>query len=172
MSKLKTVSICSILIVITVAFVVTVSVKNRKIASLWQKTTAVEASVSYDMTYEAAEGNYSVSVTAVYETAPDTDEASPPEAERVVVVVYEYKNDDIKNGLVIGSSHFKAYDKSGKELEEYPQKNLFEPGEIGEEGTHTASVAFALNNSENFIELEYYNDISSGNPDCVYKETW
>jgi hypothetical protein len=101
-----------------------------------------------------------------------TDENAPA-ADRVVVVIYEYSNDDIENGLVISSAHFKAYDKSGKELEIFPQENLFEPGEISTLGTHTASVAFALSgSSENYIQVDYYNDLASNTPDLVYEGIW
>lgn len=133
---------------------------------------ASEVKVSENVTYKAPEGNYSLTVTAVYDTLPDTDEKSAPEAQRVCVIVYEYTNTDIENGLVIGDSHFKAYDKAGNELALFPQKNLFEPGEIGTNGTHTASVAFALNSEENYIELDYYNDVSSDYPDSVIVKEW
>lgn len=124
------------------------------------------------VTLQSQEGNYSLSVTAVYDVAPETDEAQPPEAKRVAVVVYEYTNDDISHGLSIGNTHFKAYDSRGKELEQYPQKNLFEASEIGESGTFTASVAFALNDDNNFIKVEFYNDISSKKPDAVFEKNW
>ena len=102
-------------------------------------------------------GNYSLKITSVYETTPETTDENAPDADRVVVVIYEYSNDDISNGLVISSAHFKAYDKSGKELKIYPQSNLFEPGEISALGTHTASVAFAISNSDkNYIQVNYY----------------
>lgn len=118
------------------------------------------------------EGSYSVSVTAVFDVAPDTDAAEPPTAERVAVVVYEYTNDGVENGVSIGNTHFKAYDKNGKELEQFPQKGLFEAGEAGDSDTYTASVAFALNNSENFLKIEYYNDTTSEKPDAVFEKIW
>lgn len=127
---------------------------------------------SGEVTLKAQEGNYSVNITAVYDTLPDSDESTDITAERVAVVVYEYTNDDISHGLSIGNTHFKAYDSKGKELEQYPQKGLFEPGEAGESDTYTASVAFALNNAENYLKIEYYNDVSSKTPDAVYEKEW
>ena len=82
-------------------------------------------------------------ITSVYETEPDTTAEDAPKTDRVVVVVYEYSNDDIEAGLVITPAHFRAYDASGNELEVFPQENLFEPGEISTLGTHTASVALS-----------------------------
>ncbi len=121
---------------------------------------------------KSQEGNYSLKITTVYDVPPETDEVEVPEAQRVAVVVYEYTNDDISNGLSIGNTHFKAYDSKGKELDQFPQKNLFEPSEVGAEGTFTASVAFALNNDKNFIKVEFYNDTASKKPDAVFEQRW
>ncbi len=130
------------------------------------------SSVNGEVTLKAQEGNYSVNVTAVYDTMPLTSATDAPEAERVAVVVYEYTNDDIAHGLAIGNTHFKAYDASGKELKQFPQLGLFEAGEVGTEGTFTASVAFALNNKKNFIKIEFYNDTASDKPDAVFEKNW
>ena len=118
------------------------------------------------------EGSYSIKITAVFDTEPDTDAKYAPEAERVAVVVYEYTNDDISHGLSIGDTHFRAYDKHGSSLEVFPQKNLFEPDEVGAEGTYTASVAFALNDPENYIKIEFYNDPAAEKCDAVYEREW
>ncbi|MGN0527171.1 MAG: hypothetical protein ACI4IF_07010 [Acutalibacteraceae bacterium] len=134
--------------------------------------TETHKSIEDEATIKAQEGSYSLKVVTVYDTIPDTDEKDPPKAEKVAVVVYEYTNDDISHGLSIGSAHFKAYDKKGNMLEQYPQKNLFEASEVGESGTFTASVAFALNNDENYLKIEYYNDVASEKPDATYEHTW
>ena len=175
MSK-KAMVICFSIIAIVVTFTVVVSVLTRK------KTITLEDKINSgaivhdgtkDSVFESPEGNYSLKITSVYETEPETTDENAPTADRVVVVIYEYSNDDISSGLVISSAHFKAYDKSGKELKIYPQANLFEPGEISALGTHTASVAFALSgNAENYIEVDYYNDLASETPDLVYEGVW
>lgn len=172
MEKKKSVAVCSFVLLLVISAVVIVTKKDERIMLLWHGEEVTEIEETQEVSYVAPEGKYSVTVTAVYETAPDTDEKDAPEAEKVVVVVYEYTNSDIEKGLVIGSSHFTAYDKDGNRLLQYPQKNLFEPGEIGEEGTHTASVAFAFNSDENYIKIGYYNDISSDVPDSFYVKQW
>ncbi|MBQ7115409.1 MAG: hypothetical protein IJN94_03210 [Clostridia bacterium] len=128
--------------------------------------------VSDEASLQAQEGNYTLKITKVLEVEPNPKEENPPEAKTVAIVVYEYTNDDIAHGLVIGNSHFKAYDSRGKELEQYPQKDLFEPSEVGASGTFTASVAFALNNDKDCLEIEYYKDISAKNPDVVFEQEW
>ena len=113
-----------------------------------------------------------VKITKVLEVEPNPKEDIAPEAESVAIVVYEYTNDDIAHGLVIGNTHFKAYDSKGKELEQYPQKDLFEPSDVGTSGTFTASVAFALNNDDDYLKIEYYKDISAKKPDVVFEQEW
>ena len=175
MSK-KAMVICFSIIAIVVAFTVVVSVLTReKTVTLEDKINsgAIVHDGTKDSVFESPEGSYSLKITSVYETQPEPTDENAPDADRVVVVIYEYSNDDISNGLVISSAHFKAYDKSGKELKIYPQANLFEPGEISALGTHTASVAFALSgNAENYIQVDYYNDLASETPDLVYEGVW
>lgn len=128
--------------------------------------------VSDEATLQAQEGNYTLKITNVLEVEPNPKEDEAPEAESVAIVVYEYTNDDIAHGLVIGNTHFKAYDSKGKELEQYPQKDLFEPSDVGTSGTFTASVAFALNDDEDYLKIEYYKDISAKKPDAVFEQKW
>ncbi len=131
-----------------------------------------QTSLEDEITLKSQEGNYSVKITAVFDAEPNSTDEAAPKAERVAVVVYEYKNADITDGLSIGNTHFKAYDKRGKELKQYPQNGLFEPSEIGESGVFTASVAFALNNDNNYLKIEYYNDTASKKPDATFEQTW
>lgn len=128
--------------------------------------------VSDEATLQAQEGNYTLKITKVLEVEPNPKEEEAPEAESVAIVVYEYTNDDIAHGLVIGNTHFKAYDSKGKELQQYPQKDLFEPSDVGASGTFTASVAFALNNDDDYLKIEYYKDISAKKPDVVFEQNW
>ena len=128
--------------------------------------------VSDEATLQAQEGNYTLKITKVLEVAPNPKEADAPKADSVAIVVYEYTNDDIAHGLVIGNTHFKAYDSRGNELEQYPQKDLFEPSDVGASGTFTASVAFALNNDDDYLKIEYYKEISAKKPDVVFEQEW
>ncbi len=127
---------------------------------------------SDEATLQAQEGNYTLKITKVLEVEPNPKEEDAPEAKSVAIVVYEYTNDDIAHGLVIGNTHFKAYNSKGKELEQYPQKDLFEPSDVGTSGTFTASVAFALNSDDDYLKIEYYKDISAKKPDVVFEQEW
>lgn len=143
-----------------------------KLTDADKKTETTDIVGTDEATLIAQEGRYSLKITTVFDAEPNPAESDAPEAERVAVVVYEYTNDDIAHGLAIGNAHFKAYDANGKELEQYPQNNLFEPGEVGASGTFTASVAFALNNDKNYLKIEFYNDISGKKADAVFEQNW
>ncbi len=165
--KYISISFCVILLAVIFTVITAQLTKNKPTLKNPDVTIA-----SGEVTFKSQEGNYSVNITVVYDTLPDTDEPDAPEAERVAVVVYEYTNDDISHGLSIGNTHFKAYDADGNELLQFPQNGLFEPGEAGESDTYTSSVAFALNSDVNFLKIEYYSDTSSDSPDAVYEKEW
>ncbi len=169
----KLIIICSSIIafLLLVTLIVVGLTKSKDDVEKESKITE-EASNEDEITLKSQEGNYSVKITAVFDTQPNSDDENAPKAERVAVVVYEYKNADITDGLSIGNTHFKAYDKRGKELKQYPQIGMFEPSEIGESGVFTASVAFALNNDNNYLKIEYYNDTASKTPDATFEQTW
>jgi hypothetical protein len=169
----KFVIICSSITAFLLLLIFIVVGSTKKGHNIENETQITEgASQEGEVTLKSQEGNYSVKITAVFEAEPNSDDENAPEAERVAVVVYEYKNADITDGLSIGNTHFKAYDKRGKELKQYPQNGMFEPSEIGESGVFTASVAFALNNDNNYLKIEYYNDTASKKPDATFEQTW
>ncbi len=170
----KSITVCSVIIALTVLFTVIVAFCTDNSRNIKKKLDSGASSLSESeaVSFKSSEGNYSIKITGVYETEPDTDSENPPKADRIAVVVYEYTNADIEKGLVISDAHFKAFDKSGTALEIYPQKNMFEAGSIGASGTMTASVAFALNSPENYIEVDFFNDLSAKTPDTVYTGEW
>ncbi len=171
----RAIKIClPILAVVFIFTIITAVLTRENQLSLQEKIDA--GATLYDDTsgvrLNLTEGEYSLKITNVYETTPETDEKNPPKAKSVIVIIYEYTNDDFEKGLVISSAHFKAFDKAGNELQLYPQKNMFEADEIGALGTHTASVAFAFNSSSNYIQVDYYNDLSQSVPDFVFEGEW
>ena len=167
--KYITISFCIIAVVLVFTLVVAGVTKKDNTGN---NNDISNPAVSEEVSLKTNEGSYTIKINTVYDAEPLTDEENPPAADRVAVVVYEYTNDDISHGLSIGNTHFKAFDSKGTELQQYPQKDLFQASEIGESGTFTASVAFALNNTENSLILEYYNDVSSVKPDTVYELNW
>ena len=172
MNKRLIIICSSVVVLLVVIIMLVVGLTKRDKNDITESNPTEEATTESEVTLKSQEGNYSVKITTVFDTEPNSNDENAPKAERVAVVVYEYKNADITDGLSIGNTHFKAYDKRGKELEQYPQNGLFEPSEIGESGVFTASVAFALNNDTNYLKIEYYNDTASKKPDATFEQTW
>lgn len=164
--KYGLIAIGVVIVILVIAFIVAGVTKDDN-----EKKDPAQV-VSDEATLQAQEGNYTLKITKVLEAEPNPKEADAPKAESVAIVVYEYTNDDIAHGLVIGNTHFKAFDSKGKELQQYPQKDLFEPSDVGASGTFTASVAFALNNDDDYLKIEYYKDISAKKPDVVFEQEW
>jgi hypothetical protein len=164
--------ICASAVVVALIIVAIIGATKTKENVNEESQNSEQTPLEDEITLKSQEGNYSVKITAVFEAEPNSTDEDAPEAERVAVVVYEYKNADITDGLSIGNTNFKAYDKRGRELKQYPQRGMFEPSEIGESGVFTASVAFALNNDNNYLKIEYYNDTASKKPDATFEQTW
>jgi hypothetical protein len=167
----KYISICFSIILFSLVFTLIFAKPGNDDAGETTKKVPVSAATG-EVTLTAQEGSYTLNVTTVFDMLPDTDAEEYPAAKRVAVVVYEYTNADISHGLSIGKTHFKAYDSKGNELKQFPQKNMFEPGEIETSGTLTASVAFALNDETNYLKIEFYNDVTASVPDVVFEKTW
>ncbi len=62
-------------------------------------------------------------------------------------------------------------DKDNNILDTYPVTTEY-PTSIGTGRKAKASEAYALNNSDNYIELEFYDNMCNSNSDCVFKLNW
>lgn len=116
-------------------------------------------------------GKYRVKFTSVTETS-DRNQFSDIKADRVVIIEWEYENLTIEEDLLVSDmSNFKLYDKDNNKLESYPAGDTKTGGSVGQGRKTVASEAYALNNSNNYIELEFYDNIWNSKPDCkVYLE--
>ena len=92
-------------------------------------------------------------------------------ANRVIIISYEYENISLNDDLYISSLDFKVYDKDNNILDTYPVTTEY-PTSIGTGRKAKASEAYALNNSDNYIELEFYDNMCNSNSDCVFKLNW
>ncbi|MBQ9625006.1 MAG: DUF4352 domain-containing protein [Clostridia bacterium] len=115
-------------------------------------------------------GKYRVKFTKISETK-DRNEFSDTKADRVVIIEYEYENLELNEDLYVSEMSFKLYDKSNEQLETYPVDTKY-ASNISKGRKTTASVAYALNNSENYIELEYYDNMFNSKPDCKVVFEW
>lgn len=113
--------------------------------------------INDDIYITNSDGRYRIKITNVSETSY-RNSYSDVKADRVVIIEYEYENLTMDDDLYISQYlNFKAYDKDNNELESYPADTKY-GGSIGKGRKSTASIAYALNNDNDYIELEYYDN--------------
>lgn len=115
-------------------------------------------------------GSYSFTITGISETS-ERNEFSDIQADRVVVIDYEYENNDVPEELYISDMNFKAYDADNNALETYPADIKYADS-ISAGRKTTGQMAFALNNPTNRIELEYFDNMFSSTKDCLIVAEW
>lgn len=114
-------------------------------------------------------GKYRVKFTNISETGY-RNQFSDKEAKKVVIIEYEYENISLEDDLYISSIDFKLYDKENNQLETYPADIKY-PGSISKGRKTTASVAYALNSDNNYMELEFYDNMFL-NANCKVVFEW
>ena len=115
-------------------------------------------------------GEYKFKITGISETS-DRNEFSDKVVNRVIIISYEYENISLEDDLSIDDWNFKIYDKDNNVMETYPVDTKYGDS-IGQGRKATATVAYALNNDSNYIEVEYYDNMFNSKSDCVFKLEW
>lgn len=115
-------------------------------------------------------GSYNLSITGISETT-DRNQFSDTQADRVIIVDYNYENIDVPEELYIFDSNFKAYDADNNSLETYPA-DIKAADSIGAGRKTTGQMAFALNNETNKVELEYFDNMFADSKDCLIILEW
>ena len=114
---------------------------------------------------ETNNGKYSLCITGVSET-PDRNQFSDKQADRAVIIDYKFENishsTDFQNyhndELFISELDFSMYDADGERLETYPAEVKYAKSvSIGHKSS--GQMAYALNNSQNYIEAEYHDNM-------------
>jgi hypothetical protein len=129
-----------------------------------------EYGMNQDIYIKNSSGEYRLKVTGIRETW-DRNEFSDKQANRVIIISYEYENISLDEDLYISEYDFKVYDKAGTSLETYPVDYKYADS-ISQGRRTTAEAAYALNNDENYVELEYYDNMFNSRPDCLIKIQW
>lgn len=115
-------------------------------------------------------GSYSLCITGVHET-DSRNQFWDKQADRVVAIDYKYENishavesdflDYSNNELFISEMDFKMYDADGNLMETYPADITNYPRAVSPGHKVSATMAYALNNDQNYIEAEYHDKASS-----------
>lgn len=123
-----------------------------------------------DIFIESSSGKYRLKFTNAYETDyRNMFENSNPD--RVVIIEYEYENMTMESDLLVSDWDFKAYDNDNNKLDTYPASTKY-GGSVSKGRKTTSSVAYALNNDNNYIELEHYDNMFNGKADCKVIINW
>lgn len=159
----------------------TQKVEENTDMSISQETTNEQEMVKDDVkpeTYKigdsinvsTSDGDYVFRIDAISETS-ERNQFSDIQADRVVIIDFSYENINIPENLYIFDSNFKAYDKDNNSLQTYPVSITY--GEQISAGRKTkGQIAFALNNENNYIELEYYDNMYNNLRDCLIVLEW
>lgn len=140
-----------------------------------QTTVAAEEKVTYglneDVYAKTSSGEVRIKITGVQETS-SRNEFSDIKADRVILILYEYENISYSEDVMISDLNFKVYDKDNNSLESYPATEQKYGDAVGTGRKSSAVVAYALNNENNYVELEYYANIFNSSSDCTFVLEW
>ena len=126
-----------------------------------------------NVTVHTNRGDYSLKFTGVRETT-QRNEFADENPQRVIILEYEYKNISFDSDVVVSFLYLRAYDKDGNALTIYPDISVKETTNISQGKTATASIAYGLDNNENFVTVDFYDITmeSPHNPECTFNLTW
>lgn len=108
-------------------------------------------------------GDYEITFTDAYFT-DDRNQFSDTQADKVLIVVYEYKNvsyvPDYTDGLWICEGvHYQVYGEDGFALETYPADIPYYQDEVTEGRSSRGSEAFAVVGDQHHFEIELAKDV-------------
>ena len=110
------------------------------------------------ITVQTSDGDYEIIFTDAYYT-DDRNQFSDTVVDKVLIVVYEYKNltynDGWSDGLWITEGvHYTIYDGDGYSLETYPAETPYFQDEVTEGRSSRGSEAFAVVGDQTHYEIE------------------
>jgi hypothetical protein len=119
---------------------------------------------------ETSEGNYKLTITGISETK-ERNMFSDKDPAKVVIISYDYENIDYSDSVNISDFNFKVYDKGNNSLETYPADTKYSDT-ISPGRKASASVAYGLDNTENYIEIEFFDNMFSSKSDAIFALVW
>ena len=166
--------ILTTLLIAFVLFNVTGCVENSEVSDKGGENKTKEITtlkLNEDAFVKNSEGEIRIKFLSVKETS-DRNQFSDIKADRVVIIEYEYENKTREEDVFISGMDFKVYDKDNNALETYPAGETKYPTSISTGRKTTASEAFALNNDNNYLELEFYDNLFASKADAKFILEW
>ena len=127
--------------------------------------------VNEDIFIKTDDGEYRLKITGIKETKK-RNEYDDTECDRSFIISYEYENISLEDDLYISSMDFKAYDKDNNSLETYEAIDYKSTDSVSTGRKSSGEMVWALNNDNNYIELEFYNNMWDSSPDCKIILEW
>lgn len=127
--------------------------------------------VGESVSLKTSTGEYTVKITSVEETTK-RNQFSDVKADKVILVAYEYENVSYTNDLSVSTMNMKVYDKDSNLLESYPALEQKYGSAVGTGRKSNGVAAYALNNENNYIEIDFYDNIINSKADCRFKIEW
>lgn len=153
----------------------TASKENVKEESKKEKSSEKKEVKTYSIgekvSVKTSLGEYIFVVNSIEESS-ERNEFSDKKADRVIIISYTYENISYSKDLYISDINFKLYDKANTKMETYPTIGTGGNAAISTGRNITAKSAFALNSAENYVELEYYDNMFNSSADCKFVLTW
>ena len=103
------------------------------------------------------DGEYKFTITEVKETS-DRNEFADENPLKVILVSYTYENISLSDDLYIDDMSFSAYDKNNNKMDSYPADIKY-PDSVSSGRKCSAEMAFGLDSEENYVELEFYDNM-------------
>lgn len=171
----------SVLVVLTFVFFAIASGTDAKTSSNGVDTTSEGKTsataeipvykLNETVSIETSSGKYTVKVTGINETSK-RNEFSDIQANRVILISYEYENVSYSDDLSVSDMNMKAYDKDNNLLETYPSTEEKYGSSVGTGRKSNGVVAYALNNENNYIEIDFYDNMFNSKADCRFALEW
>lgn len=135
-----------------------------------KENTKKSYGLNEDVYITNSSGEYRIKITDITETN-DRNQYSDKVANRVIIISYEYENISLEDDLLVDDWDFKVYDKDNNVMETYPVDTKY-GSSVGQGRKASATMAYALNNDSNYVEIEYYDNVWNSKSDCVFKLEW
>lgn len=113
--------------------------------------------IGEEMFVKSDSGEYKLVITGVEETM-ERNQFADKTPNRVILISYSYENISYSSDLFVSDMNFKAYDKDNNAMDTYPVSVDY-PDSISAGRKATGQMAYGLNSEENYVELEYYDNM-------------
>lgn len=127
--------------------------------------------IGESVSLKTSTGEYTVKITSVKESS-ERNQFSGVQADKVILIAYEYENVSYTNDLSVSTLNMKVYDKDSNLLESYPATEQKYGSTVGTGRKSNGVAAYALNNENNYIEIDFYDNIINSKADCRFKIEW